>query len=412
MERPAVSQFAYPAIALAAIALCTAFIYRGEHLNLEPHEVTLPADGAEHTAFRIRLPKSWLGGTVTEEMPQPRLRLMQAGNIIDGLLQAPVTPGHLLLHLRWRYRSIRIPVTFVFDPSDSYGDGTPDFLRLHTAQDRAAFRAWFTALAEPPPTRPPSACRTRSTTAPPCCAGAIAMRCMRTTKPGRRPCRWRPAAALVRQYAYPLTPSGRQPVPRALRGLAAADAANGSFAQFADARTLWQRNTFFVARDLRPARPGDLLFYRQLEQDSPYDEPDATHYHSPFHSMISAGPRIGSSTTPARSAMAQAKMRRVALERPAAPPGCSLAADSGKQQLSRGVSLEHSSRGRSMSISRVLAPARLLLLPAACRCGQHKAVSFNLSTSAPSLPASSRRSICIPTTSTRWSSASIGSTIP
>ena len=34
------------------------------------------------------------------------------------------------------------------------------------------------------------------------------------------------------------------------------------------------RNTFFVSRDVRRAAPGDLLFYRQLEQDSP------------FHSMI------------------------------------------------------------------------------------------------------------------------------
>jgi uncharacterized protein len=33
-------------------------------------------------------------------------------------------------------------------------------------------------------------------------------------------------------------------------------------------------NTFFVSRDIRNARPGDLLFYRQLEQDAP------------FHSMI------------------------------------------------------------------------------------------------------------------------------
>ena len=37
----------------------------------------------------------------------------------------------------------------------------------------------------------------------------------------------------------------------------------------ADARTLWQHNTFFVSRDIYAARPGDLLFFRQLEQGSP-----------------------------------------------------------------------------------------------------------------------------------------------
>jgi uncharacterized protein len=36
-------------------------------------------------------------------------------------------------------------------------------------------------------------------------------------------------------------------------------------------------------------RPGDLIFYRQLDQNSPYDVPDATQYHSPFHSMIFCG---------------------------------------------------------------------------------------------------------------------------
>jgi uncharacterized protein YfaT (DUF1175 family) len=38
-----------------------------------------------------------------------------------------------------------------------------------------------------------------------------------------------------------------------------------------------QRNTFFISRDLRTAKTGDLLFFRQLEQNSP------------FHSMILTG---------------------------------------------------------------------------------------------------------------------------
>ncbi len=50
-----------------------------------------------------------------------------------------------------------------------------------------------------------------------------------------------------------------------------------------------QHNTYLVGRDLRLARPGDLIFYRQLDQDSPYDVPDTPHYHSPFHSMIVCG---------------------------------------------------------------------------------------------------------------------------
>jgi hypothetical protein len=50
----------------------------------------------------------------------------------------------------------------------------------------------------------------------------------------------------------------------------AADATNGAFAQFADARTLVERNATFVSRDVRQAEPGDLLFYRQFGQSSPW----------------------------------------------------------------------------------------------------------------------------------------------
>src|SRR6202044_222595 len=107
-----------------------------------------PADGAGPPAFRIRRP--WPNGTVTQETNQaPNLRLLEAKNaVIEAILQAPVNPGHAQLHLLWRHRRYSIPVTFLFDPSDTYADGTPDFLRLHTTQDREAFRAWFTTIAE------------------------------------------------------------------------------------------------------------------------------------------------------------------------------------------------------------------------------------------------------------------------
>ena len=45
---------------------------------------------------------------------------------------------------------------------------------------------------------------------------------------------------------------------------------NGAFAQFADAKTLVERNAYFVSRDLHQAQPGDLLFYRQFGQSSPW----------------------------------------------------------------------------------------------------------------------------------------------
>ena len=59
---------------------------------------------------------------------------------------------------------------------------------------------------------------------------------------------------------------------------AAEDLNNGAFAQFADAKTLWQHNSYFVGRDVSRARPGDLLFFRQEGHDLP------------FHAMIFLGP--------------------------------------------------------------------------------------------------------------------------
>jgi uncharacterized protein YfaT (DUF1175 family) len=59
---------------------------------------------------------------------------------------------------------------------------------------------------------------------------------------------------------------------------AADDLNNGAFAQFADAKTLWRYNSYFVGRDIARARPGDLLFFRQEGQDPP------------LHAMIFVGP--------------------------------------------------------------------------------------------------------------------------
>lgn len=160
---------------------------------------------------------------------------------------------------------------------DSFRDGTPDFLRLDTMADREAFRGWFTAIAEYQAVRPPKDLPAEIAD----CAGLL-----RYSYRGalhRHTTEWlseNKAEALaylpsIRKYAYPHTPLGAS-----LYRIRPASEGQGSsrFAEFADAKTLWQLNTFFVSRDVHMARPGDLLFYRQLGQSSPY------------HSMIFVGP--------------------------------------------------------------------------------------------------------------------------
>lgn len=56
------------------------------------------------------------------------------------------------------------------------------------------------------------------------------------------------------------------------------DLVNGTFSEFADARTLKTFNTVFISRDRRQARPGDLLFFYQ---------PWVRKY--PYHVMIYIG---------------------------------------------------------------------------------------------------------------------------
>jgi uncharacterized protein YfaT (DUF1175 family) len=280
------------AFALVLIAAGT-IVYRYHHqrLSIEPGQVTLPADGAEHEAFHIRLP-SWSGaGAVTQETSDGlSLRLLQdpsAPTLRGAILRSPVTPGHTQLHLLWRHRTFRVPVTFVFDPDDSYADGTPDFLRLHTAQDRQAFRAWFTTIAEGQTNQARLPAEIDD------CAALLRFAYREALHAHDEV--WLSSHSVesplpsIRQYVYPETPLGANLFRVRPGPFSPEDLKNGSFAQFADAETLMERNTYRIGRDLRLARPGDLIFYRQLDQDSPYDVPGATPHHSPFHSMIVCG---------------------------------------------------------------------------------------------------------------------------
>jgi uncharacterized protein len=273
------STVAVAALILLAVALCHL-----QRLSVEPGQITLPADGAEHRALHIRVP---LGGTLNPDSKNPLLRLLQTNrSTYEGLVRSPVNPGQTQLKLHWRNRTVDIPARFVLDANDSYGDGTPDFLRLHTPEDRQAFRSWFVAIAEAQAERSVIPAEIND------CAALLRFAYREALRTHDE--QWLsayPAHAeltSVRQYAFPYTPLGANLFRIRNDAFSAEDLRNGTFAQFADARTLMDLNTYYIGRDIRLARPGDLIFYRQLDQDTPYDVPDATRHHSPFHSMIVA----------------------------------------------------------------------------------------------------------------------------
>jgi uncharacterized protein len=162
--------------------------------------------------------------------------------------------------------------------ADSFADGTPDFLRLTDGADRLAFRAWFTYLAESAyfSSHPPDEVND--------CAALIRYAYRETLRAhdaawasGLRLAHVPPMPPILK-YAYPRTPLGTGLFRVRAGEVSRRDASEGAFAQFADAEALRTLNTHFVSRDVRHARPGDLLFYRQPDQKLPY------------HAMIFVGP--------------------------------------------------------------------------------------------------------------------------
>jgi uncharacterized protein YfaT (DUF1175 family) len=158
------------------------------------------------------------------------------------------------------------------DYSDQFDDGTPGFLRLDSEEDRRAFRHWFTFLAETQYYRPPTRLPREITD----CAALLrfayreALRDHNGAWASELDLDSVPSEASVRKFTYPRTPLGAalfrvRPGPFVLPNLT-----DGAFAQFADASTLQRFNTYLVTRDIRRAQPGDLLFYRQLEQNLPF----------------------------------------------------------------------------------------------------------------------------------------------
>ena len=251
-------------------------------LAVDPQQATLPADGALHRVAQVRvLGRGRIGGVTVLSLDSLARLIQQSDDTAAVEIQSPVNPAaqQFVLKYTGSPASASLAVHFTADADDRIGDGTPDFLRLHTAADRAAFRAWFTALADTAATLPPERLPHEIDD----CA-ALLRWCYRNALHAHdapwlatMPLDALPPIPSVAQYAYPFTPLGPGLFRVRSGAYTAADAANGSFAQFADAKTLWQRNTFFITRDVRAARPGDLLFYRQLEQNSPY------------HSMILTG---------------------------------------------------------------------------------------------------------------------------
>lgn len=165
------------------------------------------------------------------------------------------------------------------DAEDSFGDGTPDFLRLNLAPDQEAFRRWFTLLAEYQALRPSNELPREISDCSALLRYAYRNALREHDGDWVRENRIEPPTALpsIEKFRYPHTPL-RAALFRVRPGsFRLPDIQDGTFSEFADAKTLKEFNTHLLSHDVRVAKPGDILFFRQLEQDSP------------FHSMVFVG---------------------------------------------------------------------------------------------------------------------------
>lgn len=156
--------------------------------------------------------------------------------------------------------------------TDGFGDGTPDFLRLTGEADRQAFRRWFVLIADYQAMRPVAQVPKEIVD----CASLLRYAYREALK--KHDAGWMKdtgmeVAALpgeIGAWHYPETPLGAGLFRVTPGPFERGDESGGAFAQFADAKTLMDRNTYLVSRNVWQAEPGDLLFYRQFGQLSPW----------------------------------------------------------------------------------------------------------------------------------------------
>jgi uncharacterized protein YfaT (DUF1175 family) len=271
-------------VAIAAV-VCSFTVHRALALSALASQLsasTLPADGFSSSELTIHSVNGRDLRGLHIEIETPHQLAVESLNIQGDSatvsLRSGVIPGEAKLRINAPgFAPQDIAVTTTVDADDSVGDGTPDFLRLHDASDRLAFRRWFTLLAES------QYYRVKPLPEIDDCGALLRFAYREALR--EHDGAWAHAMALpgsaasgdVQQYQYPYTPLGAE-IFRVRSGrFAQANLRDGAFAQFADAETLWRHNTFAVGRNLARARPGDLLFFRQ----------DGGRM--PFHAMVFLG---------------------------------------------------------------------------------------------------------------------------
>jgi len=148
---------------------------------------------------------------------------------------------------------------------DSDNDGIPDSAELESYMDRENFRSWFTLIAEGQFYQINKDWNAEQRD----CAGLVRFAWREALR--RHDRSWfqkmgpayKPIAPDVKRYQLEQGPLGEKLFRTNFGAYGDGDLSNGTFSEFADARSLKSFNTEFISRDRQHAQPGDLLFFYQ-----------------------------------------------------------------------------------------------------------------------------------------------------
>lgn len=158
-----------------------------------------------------------------------------------------------------------------WDDSDS--DGIPDRVELRSFNDRESFRKWFTTIAEEQFYETSKEWNPEQRD----CAGLVRFAWRESLRAHDRAWllrmgeRYDPIAPDVRAYTLERSPVGEKLFRTSAGSFDVSNLSDGTFSEYADARTLKDYNTRFISRDAARAEAGDLLFFQQpFVQKYPY----------------------------------------------------------------------------------------------------------------------------------------------
>lgn len=156
---------------------------------------------------------------------------------------------------------------------DSDNDGIPDAAELQSFMDRENFRRWFTRIAEGQFYGLSKQWNADQRD----CAGLVRFAWREALRHHDRAwlqkmgAAYTPIAPDVSRYTLEQGPLGEKLFRTSFGSYKDGELSNGTFSEFADARTLKSFNARFISRDRRVAQPGDLLFfYQPWVQKFPY----------------------------------------------------------------------------------------------------------------------------------------------